>query len=220
MKTISMIKTLAATVVALGMTQASFAASVTETFEGLTGGGTVAIAGTSSIAGFTMTNLDDALRCSLGTAGVYTSGPFAAGNTQYLIQNGLTQDWLQFNGGTIPTNSGTIQLAMLVRVDSLPATGGTANRLDLFTLDTASGSYSPYFNVRIGETAGGIFRTTTENNWPGATSPISSTLFKTAAPGNLGGAGWRIFVFKITPSVTPAAGGYTCLLYTSDAGDE
>lgn len=183
----------------------AFAASVTETFAGVSGNGTAVLTGTSSIPGFT-----------LNTAG--SAAPFSkVGNTEafpgladnvYFDTDGSVNDWPQFDGGTIATNANVIQVAVPVKVKSLGGAAASCS-VDILTLDQTAGSYTPYFNIRA---SAGIFRTTDENGWPGSGSPISTSAFDPASPNNwrdAEGGRWHLLVFKVSPSITAGAGAYT-----------
>ena len=183
----------------------AFAANVTETFAGLAGNGSANITGATSIAGFT-----------LNTAG--GGAPFSKiGNTEafpglannvYFETDGSVNDWPQVDGGTINTNANVIQVAIPIKVKSL-GTAATNTSVDILALEQTPGAYSPYFCIRANA---GIFRTTTDNGWPGTPSPISVTAIDPASPNNWRDpeAGrWHLLVFKISPSTTAGAGAYT-----------
>ncbi|MCX7718793.1 MAG: hypothetical protein N2111_10400 [Candidatus Sumerlaeaceae bacterium] len=175
---------------------AVYAASVTETFEGLSGNGSADITGTPSITGFTLSTAGGAAPySSIGTA-----SPFPGiGSTKYFVTDGSVNDWVQFNGGTIATNANTIQFAYPLRVVSFDPTD---TDVDIMTLDHTAGTYSPYFNVRGN---GNNFRTTNENGWPGAASPISTTAWAAGNPSNwatLDGGRWHLLAWLVTPNAT------------------
>jgi hypothetical protein len=173
-----------------------FAASVSETWENLSGNGSAVITGSSSVPGFTLnTSLSAAPYSSIGS-----TSPFPGiGSTKYFVTDGSVNDWIQFDGGTIATNANTIQFAYPIRVVSFDATD---TDLDIMTLDHTAGSYTPYFNVRGN---GNNLRTTNENGWPGATSPISTTAWAAGNPNNwatLDGGRWHLLAWLVTPSAT------------------
>ena len=175
---------------------AVYAASVTETFEGLSGDGSAVITGTPSISGFTLSTAGSASPySSIGTA-----SPFPGiGSTKYFVTNGSVNDWIQFNGGAIATNANTIQFAYPLRVASFDPTDTDC---DILTLDHTAGSYTPYFNVRG---FGNNLRTTSENGWPGASNPISTTAWAAGNPSNwatLDGGRWHLLAWLVTPSAT------------------
>ncbi len=184
---------------------AAFAASVTETFAGLTGNGSADLTGSSSIPGFTLSTSGGATPFSK----VGNTEPFPGlANSVYFDTDGSVNDWPQFNGGTIATNANVIQMALPIKVKSLGAAAANCS-VDILTLDHTAGSYTPYFNIR---TSAGVFRTTNENGWPGSASPISNTAFDPASASNwrdAEGGRWHLLVFKITPSLTAGAGSYT-----------
>jgi hypothetical protein len=184
---------------------AAFAASVTETFAGLSGNGTAVLTGTSSIPGFTLNTGGSAAPFS--KVGNTEAFPGLANNV-YFDTDGSVNDWPQFDGGTINTNANVVQVAVPLKVKSLGAAAANCS-VDILTLDQTAGAYSPYFNFRA---SGGIFRTTDENGWPGVASPLSTTAFDPASPNNWRDADsgrWHLLVFKISPSTTAGAGAYT-----------
>ena len=173
------------------------AASVSETFEGLTGNGTVDISGSSSVPGFTLSTAGGAAPYSSIVASPVFPG---IGSTKAFQVNGSVNDWPQFNGGAINLAPGpVIQMAMPVRVTGLDAAD---TDVDLLTLDTTANSYSPYYNIRANAN---LFRTTDENGWPGSTSPISTTAFDFASASNWlvqDSGRWHLLAFSIKPNAT------------------
>ncbi len=187
------------------LTAAAFSASVTETFDGLTGGGTVDISGTPSLSGFTLAyNPYGGPRSS-----ILSSTPFPGlGNTKYLETDGSVNDWVQFDGGTIACAvDPIIQFAFPIKVTSLGATAADTDA-DVMTLDHTSGSYTPYFNIRV---SNGIFRTTDENGWPGSADPISITAFDPASSENWRDSDsgrWHLLAWRLYPNTAAGAGKF------------
>ncbi len=184
---------------------AAFAASVTETFAGLTGNGSAVLTGTSSIPGFTLNTAGSAAPFSkVGNTEAFPG----LGNNVYFDTDGSVNDWPQFDGGTISTNANVIQVAVPVKVKALGAAAANCS-VDILALEQTPGSYSPYFCFRAFT---GVFRTTTDNGWPGAANPISTTAFDPTSPNNWRDADsgrWHLLVFKISTSTTAGAGAYT-----------
>ncbi len=180
----------------------TYAASVTETFEGLTGDGSSIIMGTSSIPGFTLSTAMSAEPYSKVSTSVFPG----IGSTKCLETNGSVNDWIQFDGGTIACAAGPIiQFAFPIKVVSFD---GIDTDVDILTLDTTSGTYSPFFNIRANFYD---FRTTDENGWPGSSAVISSTAFDQNEGSNwrdADGGRWHLLAFRVYPSTTPGAGKY------------
>jgi len=181
------------------------AATYTETFNGLTGGGASAITGSPSLSGFNFAYDQTSPRSTINTTDYMAS---LSGNTKCLDTNGSVYDWLQFNGGNIPSATGNIiQFAIPIKVVSLGSSKSSCS-VDIFSLETTSGSYSPCFAIRANQ---GIFRTTDDNGWPGVASPISDVAFDPASGLNWRdseGGRWHVVAFRIKPSTTSGAGSY------------
>jgi hypothetical protein len=194
---------IASIVTIVSLSSFSFASTYTETFEYLSGGGSSSINGAAFIPGFSFNYYDVTPRSLIDSSHVFPG----IGSSHALNVDGSVNDWLQFDGGVIPLAGGNIiQFAFPIKVLSLGSDAASSS-VDILTLDQIAGNYSPYFNIRASQ---GVFRTTDENGWPGASSPISNDAFNPASSNNWRDADegrWHLLVFRIYPS-TSASGHY------------
>ncbi len=124
----------------------AMAAPIQETFAGFTPG-TADGSGSASATDFTF----DWLGGPPNTEIISDNASKLPNTTDdvYIQWTGATFDWWQFNAGTAVTMpAGVLQCSIALRPDSLAAAEGD-NQIDLFTIDSTSGSYSPFYGAVV-----------------------------------------------------------------------
>lgn len=176
----------------------SFALSqvIQETYEGFPAG-TGAGSGTATATDFTI-NYDSTAPQATVVSDAGTKLPGTADDV-YIQWGGDAFDWWQFDAAsplTLPAS--TLQGSVALRPDSLAAAEDD-NQIDVFTIDTTAGSWSPIYGMVVHSSAGsgGLDTLRTANSELG-NADISEAAFDPADTGNNWLGEWRVLAFRAT----------------------